>query len=154
MNKNVIVAWCVAAALAGCGGGGSSGGTTTGDETHTGGGATTGGETTGGATTGGGETDAGTATTGGGGGEGDFATRVAAGQDKFDHVCGTCHPDGGEDTGPDLHGKHFTVERMTNQIRNGSSHMRPIPVARLSDEELPNVLAWLSTIQAVDGVAH
>ena len=83
-----------------------------------------------------------------------FSTRVAAGQEKFDHVCGTCHPDGSSDTGPDLHNKHWTVERVTNQIRNGSGNMRPIPVARLSDEDLPNVLAWLSTIGTVDGVQH
>jgi len=144
MTKNAILAACVVG-LAACGGG-SSTTTGTGDETNTTN--TTGGETPA-------DADAGTATTdtGGGGGDADaFAARVALGQEKFDHVCGTCHPGGEGDTGPDLHNKHFTVERMTNQIRNGSGHMRPIPVARLSDEELSNVLAWLSTIGAVDGV--
>jgi len=149
MTRNAILAASVTLLLAACGGG-SSTATTTGDETNTTG--TSGGENGGGATTDAGAGAGTTETGGGGGGSEELATRVAAGQERFDHVCGVCHPGGDGDTGPDLHNKHFTVDRMTNQIRNGSGHMRPIPEARLSAADLPNVLAWLSTIGAVDGV--
>lgn len=149
MTTKTICAMFVTVALCGgCGGGASSSGSTTaGDETH----ATAGGETTGGGET----ADAGTGEATPPSGDGaDWAAKIAAGQDRFDHVCGTCHPGGDADTGPDLHNKHWTAERVTNQIRNGGSHMRPIPLARLSDEDLPNVLAWLSTIGTVDGLQH
>jgi mono/diheme cytochrome c family protein len=79
----------------------------------------------------------------------EWAAKVAAGQARYEAVCGTCHPGGEEDTGPRLIGLRWTIDRMRAQIRNGSGRMRPIPPSRLSDADLDNVLAWLTTIHAV-----
>jgi mono/diheme cytochrome c family protein len=79
----------------------------------------------------------------------DWAAKVAAGEARYDAVCGTCHPGGDEDSGPRLIDLRWTADRMRAQIRNGSGRMRPIPPARLSDADLENVLAWMTTIRAV-----
>jgi len=135
-----LIAFLTLACLLGCGDGETE--TTPTDGTSSGG--ETGTPTDSG--TGGQVTDTGTA--GGGGAEPD-PQLVAAGQASFDRVCGTCHPGGDEDIGPSIKDKHLTAERVTEQIRNGSGRMRPIPVRRLSDEDLPGVLAYLRTIGTV-----
>lgn len=68
---------------------------------------------------------------------------------QFNRACGRCHPNGDEDTGPDLHNKNLTVEAMTKVIRQGTKRMRPIAPARLSDADLARVMTFLRTIHAV-----
>jgi mono/diheme cytochrome c family protein len=77
------------------------------------------------------------------------AELIAAGGERFEAVCGLCHPGGEEDSGPTLRDIHWDAARMRTQIRNGSGRMRPISAARLSDEDLDKVVAWLGTIGAV-----
>lgn len=67
----------------------------------------------------------------------------------FNRVCGRCHPDGGEDTGPDLHNKRLTEARMTEVIRQGTKRMRPITPTKLTDADLPRVMNYLRAIHAV-----
>ena len=125
-------------ALSGCGGGDAATGgegDATGDET------TSGGETTGGETTGGGTTaPAGTSS----------PEVIAAGGERFEAVCGLCHGATGDDgDAPTVHDIHWPAERMRAQIRNGSGRMRPISAARLSDEDMEKVIAWMGTIGGV-----
>lgn len=77
---------------------------------------------------------------------------VRRGRQRFNATCDTCHPGGDEDIGPRIIGKNFSVDRMRQQIRNGSGRMRPIPVRRLADEDLDALFAYLSTLRAVRGV--
>lgn len=74
---------------------------------------------------------------------------VAQGRAKYDRACGRCHPGGEEDVGPRLTGINWAQDRMTRQIRNGGGRMRPIPTARLSDADLPALMAYMRTIHAV-----
>lgn len=67
----------------------------------------------------------------------------------FNHACGRCHPNGSEDTGPDLHGKRLTEARAIEVIRHGTGDMRPISTTRLRDEDLPRVISYLRSIRAV-----
>lgn len=73
----------------------------------------------------------------------------AEGVPQFNRACGRCHPQGGEDIGPDLHNKNLTTEAMTKVIREGTKRMRAIPPTKLSDADLPRVLAFLRSIHAV-----
>lgn len=133
------LAAAVLLALAGCGGGEAA---VDGDAATGGGETTAGGETAGGETTNGGET---TATAGA------AATPeiIAAGGERFEAVCGLCHPGGDEDDGPSLRNIHWDVERVRTQVRNGSDHMRPVSTARMSDADLEKVFAWLRTIGTI-----
>jgi mono/diheme cytochrome c family protein len=83
------------------------------------------------------------------GATGASAEMIAAGGERFEAVCGLCHPGGEEDSGPSIRDIHWDAARMRAQIRNGSGRMRPISTARLSDEDLEKVVAWLGTIGAV-----
>jgi mono/diheme cytochrome c family protein len=131
-------------ALGGCGGGDAA---TDGEGDATGGDTTTGGETTNGEATGGeatgGETTAPTAGTA-------SPEVIAAGGERFEAVCGLCHGATGDDgDAPTVRDIHWSAERMRAQIRNGSGRMRPISAARLSDEDMEKVLAWMGTIGGV-----
>ena len=75
--------------------------------------------------------------------------QTAVGVPQFNRVCGRCHPNGDEDTGPDLHNKNLSVEAMTKVIRQGTKRMRPISPTKLTDADLPRVLAFLRSIHAV-----
>ena len=75
--------------------------------------------------------------------------QAAEGVPQFNRACGRCHPQGGEDTGPDLHGKNLSVEAMTKVVREGTKRMRAIPPTKLTDADLTRVMAFLRTIHAV-----
>ncbi len=75
--------------------------------------------------------------------------RPAQGVAQFNRACGRCHPDGGEDTGPDLHNLNKTEEQMTTIIRNGQKRMRAIPPNKLSNADLAKVMVYLRSIHAV-----
>lgn len=71
------------------------------------------------------------------------------GRPQFNRACGRCHPNGDEDTGPDIHNKNKSVEEMTKIIRNGVKKMRAIGPNKLSDADLSKVMNYLRTIHAV-----
>jgi len=127
--------------LTACGGGAAAAETTTTPAAASAGGESASGTETSTATTGG--DAAATATSGA------SAELIAAGGERFEAVCGLCHPGGDEDNGPSIKDIHWDAARMRTQIRNGSGRMRPISAARLSDEDLEKVVAWLGTIGAV-----
>jgi mono/diheme cytochrome c family protein len=129
--------------LAACGGGTAAAETSTTTPASSAGGEATAADAS--ATTAGGE-GAVTPTTDGSGAS---AELIAAGGERFEAVCGLCHPGGEEDSGPSIRDIHWDAARMRAQIRNGSGRMRPIGPARLSDEDLEKVVAWLGTIGAV-----
>jgi len=133
--------------LSGCGGGDAA---ADGEGDASGGETTTGGETTGGeagAETTGGETNGGETTAPAGTASPEM---IAAGGERFEAVCGLCHGASGDDgDAPSVHDIHWSAERMRTQIRNGSGRMRPISAARLSDEDMEKVIAWLGTVGGV-----
>jgi mono/diheme cytochrome c family protein len=93
----------------------------------------------------GGRTGTGTTAAGAGGGGGN----VANGRAAFQRTCNRCHPNGEEDTGPRINNINWAEARMRTQVRQGSGGMRPIPVSRLSDADLTDLLAYLRTTHAV-----
>jgi mono/diheme cytochrome c family protein len=77
------------------------------------------------------------------------APAAANGRPQYNRACGRCHPNGGEDTGPDIHNKNKSVEEMTKIIRSGTGKMRAIGANKLSDADLSKVMNYLRTIHAV-----
>lgn len=75
--------------------------------------------------------------------------RPAVGVAQFNKACGRCHPNGGEDTGPDLHNLNKTEDEMTKIIRGGQKRMRPVTPAKLSNADLTKVMVFLRSIHAV-----
>ncbi len=84
----------------------------------------------------------------------DWKELVRRGQRRYDKACGNCHPDGEEDLGPAIIDLRWSVARMTKQIRNGSGKMKPISTKRLPESEMEPLMAYLSSIRAVKGVAQ
>jgi mono/diheme cytochrome c family protein len=80
---------------------------------------------------------------------GTAAGNVANGRSAFQRTCNRCHPNGEDDTGPRINNINWSEARMRTQIRQGSGAMRPIPVSRLSDADLTDLLAYLRTTHAV-----
>lgn len=80
--------------------------------------------------------------------QGDIASRdVPRGAVVFNHVCAACHAGR-----VNPRGYRWSPAQMRRQVREGNRLMPPIPASRVSEEDLEAVLAYLSTIQAVDGV--
>jgi len=77
------------------------------------------------------------------------STDVERGKEQFDSFCGDCHPDGEEDAGPSLIAEPHSPPQIRKQVRQGSGKMRPMSAARLSDDDLEAILAYLGTINAV-----
>jgi mono/diheme cytochrome c family protein len=68
---------------------------------------------------------------------------------QFNRTCGRCHPNGNEDTGPDLHNLNKTEAEMTKIIRSGSKRMKAIAPAKLSNADLTKVMVFLRSLHAV-----
>jgi len=77
------------------------------------------------------------------------STDVAHGKERFDDMCGDCHPDGGADDGPSLIAEPHSAGYIRQQTREGSGKMRPIPERRLSNEDLEAILAWLGSVNGI-----
>jgi mono/diheme cytochrome c family protein len=75
--------------------------------------------------------------------------QAAEGVAQFNRACGRCHPNGDEDTGPDLHNKNLTPAAMTKVIRLGTKRMRPVSPTKLTDADLARVVIFLRSIHAV-----
>jgi mono/diheme cytochrome c family protein len=137
----------LALGLIACGGGATSaeGGATepTGTETHA---DTTGSEAT--------ATDAGPAATEASASDAGVASAAAPsdvelGAALFERLCTGCHPGGHRGEGPDLTRHARTSERMVRKIRRGADGMPAFGTDRISDEEMPRLLAYLASIGAV-----
>jgi mono/diheme cytochrome c family protein len=74
------------------------------------------------------------------------STDVALGQQRYEARCASCHGGG---TGPELQNIGWDPARLRRQIREGSGQMPAISEARLSNDEMEAVLAYLQTIGAV-----
>lgn len=72
---------------------------------------------------------------------------VAHGEEVYGQVCGVCHNGGA----PNLENLGWDAGHMRQQVREGEDRMPPISAARVSDEDLEAVLAYLTTIGAVTG---
>lgn len=82
-----------------------------------------------------------------------WAAKVEHGRRRYTRLCyAACHDPGLGLGAPNLAGKRLTERRTRNQVRQGSEEMDPIPVRRLSDEDLDAIIAYLSTINAVRDV--
>jgi mono/diheme cytochrome c family protein len=77
------------------------------------------------------------------------STDAAHGQEVFKSFCDDCHPDGNEDVGPSLIATPHTPSRIRQQIREGSGKMRPFSAARLNNQDMESILAWLASVNAV-----
>lgn len=93
---------------------------------------------------------------GGGAAGGGVATGGASEADstpgaaRFRVVCGVCHGRNGDNgDAPNVRDLHWDAAGMRAQIRSGSGRMRPIPVTRLSDVDLEQVLVFMGTIGSV-----
>lgn len=85
------------------------------------------------------------------GGESEYAgpiasTDVAHGKELFDDNCSDCHVDG---NGPNLPENPHTPAQLRQQIREGSGKMRPFSEARLKNEDMESILAYLASVNAV-----
>ncbi len=74
---------------------------------------------------------------------------AAVGVAQFNKACGRCHPNGGEDTGPEIRNLNKTEEEMTKIIRGGQKRMRAIGPNKLSNADLTKVMVFLRSIHAV-----
>jgi mono/diheme cytochrome c family protein len=77
------------------------------------------------------------------------------GQQAWSGVCASCHLPrtvGGRTrapVGPRLENRRTPEAEMRNVIRNGHGTMRGIPAARLTDSEIPALITYLRTFNAV-----
>ena len=79
--------------------------------------------------------------------EGPIRSRdVADGSRTFHSLCAACHAGR---VNPE--GYHWSPAQMRHQIRLGNALMPALPEHRLSDERVEAVLAYLSTVGAIDG---
>ena len=77
------------------------------------------------------------------------STDVEHGKEKFDDLCGDCHPDGGSADGPSLIATPHSAPHVRKQIREGSGKMRPFPERRLKNDDMEAIIAWLASVNAV-----
>jgi mono/diheme cytochrome c family protein len=71
---------------------------------------------------------------------------VARGEHIFRTLCAACHRGRVNPAG-----YHWSAPQMRHQIREGNALMPALPAHRLSDDRVEAVLAYLSTIGAIDG---
>lgn len=74
---------------------------------------------------------------------------VEIGAALFERLCTGCHPGGHRGEGPDLIRHARPSDRMARKIRRGAEGMPAFGTDRLSDEDMPRLLAYLASIGAV-----
>lgn len=75
-----------------------------------------------------------------------------AGAQTFANTCGGCHPNGNQGVGPQLYGPQFPAKYSSDAtlkafIRAGRGQMPAFTVAKLSDADLNNIVAYLRTLK-------
>jgi cytochrome c5 len=75
--------------------------------------------------------------------------QLAVGRQRYDRVCGRCHPGGEEDVGPRLRDLNWAEDRMVRTIREGTGRMRPIAPSKLPDADMPALMTFLRSMRAV-----
>jgi mono/diheme cytochrome c family protein len=66
----------------------------------------------------------------------------------FARVCAACHGAQGEgDKGPPIVPLAYMEDQVAVVVRGGQGQMPPIPKAALSDQELADILAYLSQLE-------
>jgi mono/diheme cytochrome c family protein len=82
-------------------------------------------------------------------------TRAAAGKELFtgEFGCNTCHPGGHKGVGrnlvgPEFQQRHPTDATVRRQIRNGGGGMPPFGPARMSEQQLRDVIAYIRWMNA------
>ncbi len=78
------------------------------------------------------------------------STDTARGEEVYNTVCMSCHGAGA----PNLEGIGWEAGAMRQQIREGHGRMPAISQSRLSDEDMEALLAYMTTIGAVNGGAE
>lgn len=76
--------------------------------------------------------------------EGPITGDVAAGEPVFANFCAGCHPDGGSGVGPALHARADSPAETRHLIRHGKARMPGFGADQISDEDLENLLAYLT----------
>lgn len=71
---------------------------------------------------------------------------VAEGRHIFATLCAACHAGRVNPAG-----YHWTPAHMRHQIREGNALMPALRASRLADDQVEAVLAYLSTVDAIDG---
>src|SRR4029453_6486231 len=71
------------------------------------------------------------------------------GQVAYDRVCKACHgPSGIGNAGPALVPFEMEVEELIAKVREGGGEMPPISENRLSDDEVKQIAAYLTSLSA------
>ena len=79
---------------------------------------------------------------------GDSAEEVIRGQSLFERNCAHCHgDDAGGDEGPDLHNLKKSDARITKIVTQGIKGEMPAFGAKLKDEDVKALLAFLRTLK-------
>ncbi|TAK36860.1 MAG: cytochrome c [Chloroflexota bacterium] len=71
------------------------------------------------------------------------AGNAAAGQIVFATSCNACHPNGGAGMGPEIKG--LPGDKIKQLTRQGRGSMPAFPVANLSDQQLADIAAYLTS---------
>lgn len=74
---------------------------------------------------------------------------ATAGKAVFDTNCTACHPAGQKGVGPSLVGVvgRIGADGVTRQVRNGGGQMPAFTTSQISDTQLGNLIAYLSTLK-------
>src|SRR5262245_25245810 len=71
------------------------------------------------------------------------------GQAAYDRVCKVCHgPEGQGNAGPALVPFQMEVDELIAKVREGGGEMPPISANRLSDDEVKQIAAYLTSLSA------
>ncbi len=68
------------------------------------------------------------------------------GEAVFQRYCDSCHPGGKEDVGPALAGRHLAPGRVRWLVREGGDTMPAFPADKVSDEDLENLAAYVTSL--------
>lgn len=70
---------------------------------------------------------------------------AAAGQAVFTANCNACHPNGQKGVGPDIRGA--SVNEVKRQVRNGGGSMPAFTASQISDTQLSDLAAYVSSLK-------
>jgi mono/diheme cytochrome c family protein len=77
--------------------------------------------------------------------EGPVTGDSTAGAVVYENFCAGCHPGGGAGVGPELHNRTDSPAEIRALIRHGEDRMPAFGPDQISDADLENVLAYLTS---------